>query len=109
MSYFKVIHIGGVKYKTGGEGVLVYNEKVDKVDEKLSYEYVVKELRFVSGGETPGKTTDFGNPNIGLIDGQLVYDDTALATGVKGPSSIIVFAYDEAHKPIAVSAKISLS
>ena len=109
VSYFKVIHIGGVIYKTGGEGVLVYNEKVDKVDDELSYEYVVKELRFVSGGETPDKTTDFGNPNIGLIDGKLVYDDTALATGVTGPLNIIVFAYDEAHKPIAVSAKISLS
>ena len=108
VSYFKVIHIGGVEYKTGGTGVLVYNEKVDKVHEKLSYEYVVKELRFVSDGEAPEKTTDFGNPNIGLIGDQLVYDDTALATGVKGPSSIIVFAYDEAHKPIAVSAKISL-
>ena len=106
VSYYRVIYIGGLYYQGTGEGRLLFSEKLDAD----AVSYALRTLRFVNEGEDLSGASDrgnYGNPNIVLVDGVFVYDDTVMAQGVKDKlESVIIFAYDENHKPIGVSAPV---
>ena len=112
LAYFKVVFIASQTYHSGMHGTLFYNVKVERGGSAPTDDFnaAVLRLRFIRDGEVIDDSTRiFGNPNIGIIGTDLVYDDTVLATGVSGPSKVYVFAYDDNHQPIGVSEGISLS
>ena len=110
VAYFKVVHLASLSYQYNEDGMfsgmLFYNEKLNSDVTN----YTLKTLRFINSGETIDDATRvYGNPNIGLIGGEFVYDDTNLAKAVKGPNKVVVFAYNAEHKPIGYSNALDVS